>query len=69
MLIAKQFNGLPYQCIKQINATGLSDLVFQLHIEQQCSVAIFKDDSYEQAKYIHKRLGLPEPTIKEWIGE
>lgn len=71
MLITKAYQmGLTMAC-KEINKTGLSNLVFSVQAVGMgnITIAIFKDSSYPQACHICERLNIPKPTLKEWVGE
>jgi hypothetical protein len=63
---------LNYACV-EINKTGLSNLVFSLHESTRegkpFTTVIFKDNGYNQAKFICDRLGYDVPTVDDWIGE
>jgi hypothetical protein len=72
MIILHQISKPLHEAVKDINATGLSNLVFQIVVwphSSDCTTFIFKDDSYSQACSIHTQLGRREPTINEWIGQ
>jgi hypothetical protein len=69
MLILHQIQKPFHEAVKDLNATGLSNLVFQIIPEVDWTTFVFKDNGYPQACHIHIKLGRREPSISEWVGQ
>lgn len=74
MLITKVYQGNVVQAAEEVNKTGLANLVFSIcHVPQskfiaEHTVVVFRDTGYPTAVFIHRKLGLAEPTTEGWLG-